>query len=331
MSSVPQRSPSTLERPDAVVMMCGTPSHRTPLARVLRRTLGDAPVAGDLPELLGAGGLPVLAVHPDGLSDVERAALLEQLVSTVRQPLLLVLSHPLSAAEMSTLLASEALQNLVTIHGSGVDAADLLTTLQKLRRNDIFGLDKYFRWGVEPQRTLIHASHQRADALLQIDAYAATLGLSSRLRSLIGIVADEFITNALYNAPITPDGVRRFADRSRTVPVELPLKHAIELGFTCDGERFGLSSTDPFGSLTARRVQENLARGLRRGGDQVVEGSGGAGVGLYRILDSVSHFVVNIEPGHRTELIGLLDVRGSYRNLASKGKSLNLFVSGGRP
>jgi anti-sigma regulatory factor (Ser/Thr protein kinase) len=308
--------------------MCGAPSHRTPLARLLRRTLGEACEVDSLPALLAAPGLPVLAIHPDGLPEPERRALIEQVANTVDRPVVLVLSNPLTATELALLLASGALTNLVMLDASGVDAADLTTTIGKLRSGDIFGLDKYFRWGIEPRLSLIHASHQRADALRQVDAYACTLGLSSRLRALVRIVTDEFITNALYNAPVNSDGVRRYADRSRTLPVELPLRNAVELRFACDGERFGLSTTDPFGSLTADRVQVNLARGLRRGSDQVVEGTGGAGVGLYRILDSVSHFAINIEPGQRTELIGLLDIRGSYRNLASKGRSLNLFVAG---
>jgi len=36
--------------------------------------------------------------------------------------------------------------------------------------------------------------------------------------------------------------------------------------------------------------------------------------------------IFNIVPGRRTEVIGLIDVAGTYRQSISAGKSFNLFV-----
>jgi hypothetical protein len=137
---------------------------------------------------------------------------------------------------------------------------------------------------------------------------------------------DEFLTNALYNAPVDATGHPRFARRPRTERVELQPEEEITLRVCCDGRRFGISTSDPFGSLAPERLQEYLARAFRRGEDQVNEADGGAGLGFYQILDSLSHFVVNIDPGRRTEMIGLIDVSGGYRTFASNGKSFNIFV-----
>ena len=43
-------------------------------------------------------------------------------------------------------------------------------------------------------------------------------------------------------------------------------------------------------------------------------------------FDSLNHLVLNIRPGQMTEVIGLIDVRGSYRNFVKRGKSFNIFL-----
>ncbi len=42
--------------------------------------------------------------------------------------------------------------------------------------------------------------------------------------------------------------------------------------------------------------------------DKVDRKAGGAGLGFFQILDSLSHFVINLEKGKRTEMIGLIDL-----------------------
>jgi len=54
---------------------------------------------------------------------------------------------------------------------------------------------------------------------------------------------------------------------------------------------------------------------------------GGAGLGLYFLLNLVHHFVVNIVPGKATEAIGLLEVTRSYREYSSRARSFNVFVA----
>ena len=48
-------------------------------------------------------------------------------------------------------------------------------------------------------------------------------------------------------------------------------------------------------------------------------------IGLYVCFESLSHFVINLSAGKRTEVIGLIDVRGTYLDYVSEGKSFNVF------
>ena len=65
---------------------------------------------------------------------------------------------------------------------------------------------------------------------------------------------------------------------------------------------------------------------LHRGGDQIDQKDGGAGLGLYYIFESLNHLIVNVAPNRRTEMIGLMDISGTFRDFAERPKSLNVFI-----
>jgi hypothetical protein len=100
----------------------------------------------------------------------------------------------------------------------------------------------------------------------------------------------------------------------------------ITITFCCDGQRLGVSVSDPFGSLRTEDVQGYLAKCFRRGDDQVDQKEGGAGLGIYYVFESLSHFVANIAPRRRTEIIGLIDLSSNFKDFSERSKSLNMFV-----
>ncbi len=309
-----------------LTLVCGDPVYGVRLARLFRRTLGTIEVVSSLRELSSPQDLPLVAFYYDGLSARQRSEVTQIVHDRALRPTLLLMSNQCAQEDFARLFGAHAITNMLVVNESGVDSVDLLVTVQKILRAEPFGLEKYFGWGVMMRELVISGSHQRAEVLKRIGDHAASLGVASRLRTLITSAADEFLTNALYNAPVSPTGEHPFASRSRTTPVRLRAGSEVAVRFCCDGSRFGISFTDRFGSLTPSRVQDYLAKGFRRGDDQVTEGTGGAGLGLYQLMDSLSHFVINLEPGVRTEMIGLVDVRGSYRHFATAGTSFNIFV-----
>jgi hypothetical protein len=48
-------------------------------------------------------------------------------------------------------------------------------------------------------------------------------------------------------------------------------------------------------------------------------------LGLYYIFESLNSFIVNVAKGKRTEMIGLIDLCGSYREFSKRTRSLHLF------
>lgn len=321
------REPARWIPPDAIAFVAADKRGTNGISRLLRRAVGEVAVVDSLQDLGDVSNFALVAVFYEELSPEEQSEIVADFSARTGRPTLLLLSERCLNFDFATLFNSRILTNVLMVDANGPDIGDLLVTVQKIRHRDIFGLEKYFVWGVEPRSLSLNSSQEKPQVIAAINDFAAGIGVPTRLRALIRTVADEFLSNALYNAPVTADGSNRYARLPRTVPVQLEPHERIEVRFCCDGRRFGLSTSDPFGSLQPVILQEYLARAFRNGEDQVAETPGGAGLGFYQILDSLSHFVVNIDPGRRTEVIGLVDVSGSYRTFASGGKSFNIFVT----
>lgn len=305
--------------PEGLVLICPDEVEGGRLARALQRTVGPVSLSASLAPLMDPKA-PLVAVYYDGLSQDQRKALARM---DTPAPLLLLCRG--DQTEAFAELFENRTANVLVVQENGPDAGDLLTTIRKLRRQEIFGMEKYLRWGAEIHEVALRSSVQRAGMLDVLESFSTSLGVPSRLRGLIGTVTDEFMTNALYNAPMRSDRTRPYSRRQRTETVTLEAHQEVLLRYGCDGVRFGVSVTDPFGSLEASRIHEALSSGFR-GAYNLNTADGGAGLGLFHVLNSLSHFVINIDPGNRTEMIGLIDISGAYRRFAAAGRSFNLFV-----
>jgi hypothetical protein len=287
----------------------------------LKSFAGELDVAAALPP--GCSDYDVVLVHYDGLSVADRQALVQAAASS-QCPLVFV-SDGDAHRDLPALLERRVLTNLLGRNG-GV-TTDLLVTVDKLLRRDVFGLEKYLPAAVEPRAFKVTRSTEKEWMLEQAEDYARACDVHPRLVSLYCTVADEFVSNAVYNAPVDAQGNSRYRNVDRCTEVVLEPGEAVDVKFSYDGYRLGISTADPFGSLTRERLLQYLAKCFRRGPDQVDNRTGGAGLGFYCIYQSVTHFAVNIAPGRRTELVGLLDASGTYRDFAGKQKSFNIFMT----
>jgi hypothetical protein len=236
---------------------------------------------------------------------------------------LVTCSGRMDRAVLAELLAVHGLTNLLA--DGDVEDEHLLVTVQKILRRDVFGLEKYFPWGAESASFTLRSSAERASGLRVVEEFTDRLRVVPRLRESILTVAEELFTNALYDAPVDASGRFLHAGTSRRVPVGIE-GEPVQVELRTDGRRVGISVRDPFGSLTAAQVLAYLTKCLRAGTDQVDDKPGGAGLGLYYVFESLSHLAINLKPGRITEVLGLIDVRGTYKDFAARGKSFNVFV-----
>ena len=294
------------------------------LSQILRAVVGESELRDTLGELAEPQRYDALVVDYDHLAPEDR----EQLVrlhqgGTVQ---ILVLTSGGARDDFARLFGAGMLTNLV-VHSDDFDAWELIVTLQKMLRRDIFGIEKYFSWGVDPVLVRVSGSSQKAEVLQRAEAFAQAIGVEHRLGNLFCTVADELFTNAIFNAPVDAQGKSRHGHLPREAEVNLAAGEEVQFKLCCDGLKLGISASDPFGSLTRERLLQYLGKCFRKQEDQMDEKAGGAGLGLYYVFESLSHFVVNIAPGRRTEMIGLLDVRGTFKDFAKRQKSFNVFMA----
>jgi len=311
------------DRPSEAVLLVGAPVRE---ADEVTRLLRTVPVALEVGDTLPAADAPyaLALIHYEGLSADARAQLLGMGPSPTCP--LVFLSEGECHKDLAGLLDRRRLTNLLGLH-DGVTPDLSITVAKLLKGGDIFGLDKYLPAAVEPRSFTVARSTQKEWLLEQAEDYARACDVHPRLVSLYCTVADEFVSNAVYNAPVDENGNSRYRNVDRCTEVQLAPNEEVRVQFSYDGYRLGISTADPFGSLTRERLLQYLAKCFRRGPDQVDQRTGGAGLGFYCIYQSVTHFIVNIAPNRRTELIGLLDASGTYRDFAGKQKSFNIFMT----
>jgi hypothetical protein len=278
----------------------------------------------------------MLNFDPPMRADPEFCERLDALAGHPTSPKLVLHTTAQSEDYLPLMAERRYVRNLIAKNDQALAADELITTASKLLRGDLFGLDKYLAWGIEPLRIEIRDSREKLACVSRVAEQAERLGVGPRTVALVETIVDELVTNAIYNAPRDPEGRAPYAGLSRREPVELPPREAAVLDFACDGSYIGISLVDPFGSLTQETIVRYLNRCLverapRAGTAAEAWGaptsSGGAGLGLYRVFQSLSKFIVNVEPGRRTEVITLIDLGMTMKKFRQAGKSFHVFLA----
>ena len=238
---------------------------------------------------------------------------------------ILLLAERRNREEMRNIFGLSFASNIVA-KSHDFSPEELIITVGKIIRNDIFGIDKYLCYGATPTTYEVSSSLQKDPLLHSMSEYAANIGINKRIISAVACVADELLMNAIYNAPIYPNGVRPYARRSRTIPVDLQPNETCFFSFASDGTQFIISVHDRFGSLTPEKIRGYLVRCFAMGKDQIEQKQGGAGMGFYFIMENLNKLIVNISPGRGTEFIGIIDISGSYKDYIERYKSFHIFV-----
>ena len=227
--------------------------------------------------------------------------------------------------EFVHLLQRDLLRHLIASSSPRV-LARLSVTLAKLLHRSSFGLEVYVPWGVQIQGFEIRGSDHKNNIIDQMAEYLQFMGVHRRLATLARTVADEFLMNAIFDAPVGHEGQPLFASTPRNEDIAFPEPHRAEFRFCCTGDSVLLSIIDTFGSLSADTVRQNLRRTLLGGNDQIRTGEkAGAGVGLYLSFSSLAEWIINISPARATEMIGVIRTDGTYRDHIATPKSFHLF------
>lgn len=285
--------------------------------RALRAQLTGLPVR-TIDDVQRTDETDLVIVEDSTFSSEQRLQLLEQI-----EP-----SRLLWLTDGQQLTLNKLLREGIALHCiPATSAVELVTTVRKLVSDDIFGIDKYFDVSIRQKNWSVVSSDVIPQLCEEAATFATELGVTTRMTALVCTVFDECLTNAVFNAPTDEKGTFRFASRRRENQVRLEPGEAIDASLTFDGVRLGVAVRDSFGSLTPQRALERLREHATACSQEPASSGGGAGLGLSFIMNSTNQLVINLSPGRRTEVIGVLWVDAGYRNHLTRGRSFNFFVT----
>lgn len=223
-------------------------------------------------------GLTVIGIVDGGLDAIVRAI--------GAHP---TLSHVISTAMLATPLARPHLEHLRARIAEGPE-------------------HPFVSGDSEARVALLTSSARRESRFERVREFFGSHGVSERATTLLVDVAEELVTNALYDAPVEagyfPSTV------PRTEGVELPAEHACEITYGVVGTSALLRIRDPFGALTRRRMMGVLER-CNKSGVALDESRGGAGLGLWRVFSTASRLAITVIPGRLTDIVVWVESRPS--------------------
>lgn len=267
---------------------------------------------------------PDLLVYDVDSESTEGRRVIAEMSRQEGGPSVILLSESGDVPMLRDFLASTCGYNIVLKNGL-IDNGDLLVTARKLMGRDIFGIDKYLRWGSILHTYESTSSSEKPEIMARAESFLEELQCEQRYVLDLINALDEFLTNAFFHAP-NENGVPMFSFSPPTQIITLPAWKRPTIEYGSDGRLVGIAVRDPFGSIDMPRVLAHLAEHAEARFAEVNQGPGGAGIGLYTTYRTVDHLVINVEAGVATEFIALIDVTVPYREHARSGRTLNVFT-----
>lgn len=245
----------------------------------------------------------------------------------------LVLCRELSGT-IAELVLNKELDHVIAKHGGVsvsrdlIDETELIVTCEKLISGDIFGLERYLALrDLEIREHQIDHAGKRQEVVERFDEFLQDIDCYRGLRSVIVTVADELLMNAIFSAPRDENGQPKYDHRPRTDRFPLEPRETVHFRYGCDGRNVVMSVADRFGSLDRAMLLEYLGAGLRHEKGHISDrDTGGAGLGLHLVINSINQLIFNVHVGKKTEVIASFFVRNGIRGFRASGQSLNLFI-----
>lgn len=231
-------------------------------------------------------------------------------------PYVIVMARATLTAAVEIMLASTPAAGLIVLED--FDAEQLASLANRILADDLFGLDKV----VSPE-TVIHGRvvaefRNKVTCMAEVAAFVESSGIATRYQEPIQQCCDEMLMNALYDAPVDAEGTHLFAGVSPRLRITKRTAQTVAVQYAFDGRRFALAVRDSFGTLERELLLRYLRKCLRAD-HQLDRKAGGAGVGLYLVLNSASSVYFHVLPSMATEVVCIFDTGAPRPGLAQFG------------
>ena len=231
--------------------------------------------------------------------------------------IVVVMLSPLQE-QMNKFLESNNIDSFVAATEGEFEAYELLSLLKKFQTKKLLNLEKYLNFPAIFNEKAVKNSHDKKTVLTLLEGFVSKISGSS-LRSehysnRICDLADELLISAIFNA--TP----RFQGLPQNPLFELNENEVVKVKWGFDGEVFGLSVLDQFGSLQKKTFLEQLeAKGKKVAFADRIHG----GLGTRLIYERLHHYIINVNVNKSTEVICLLRLDKKFKDFDKRLRSFH--------
>lgn len=172
-------------------------------------------------------------------------------------------------------------------------------------------------------------ARQKQDILSNLKNHLDQKVRSSSYIAEILNVADELVTNAIFNAPFSrQNGLDKSVDR-RNQSVEMHPGKNGRFFFGADDSRMVVGCLDPYGSLQPHRLFEKVVACYQTGlAANMNMGAGGAGIGAFMIYNSSASYYAYVKKDMATLVCCVWPVNMSSKRRALLPKNLHYIILG---
>ncbi|MDB4955325.1 MAG: hypothetical protein JWO36_2894, partial [Myxococcales bacterium] len=276
---------------------------------------------------LGGGDLQaaLCVMHLDGDLAGASAEILPRLTGECR--VIAILPRSNLAAVVDIMQASDRVAGMMV--AEDFDSRQLSAMATRILAGDIFGLEKLVLWGTQIHSQLVGDYQEKSLCISQISEFAEVMGVRRKYRESIEQCLDEMLMNALYDAPVDEQGEQIFSEIPTKTRISLRVEQKVVVQYACDGKQFALTVRDAFGTLERSTVLRYLHKCLHNE-QQIDRKAGGAGLGLYMIVNSSTVVYFNVLPGVATEAACVFDLETPKLQLEQFGFFMERIDAAGR-
>jgi CheY-like chemotaxis protein/anti-sigma regulatory factor (Ser/Thr protein kinase) len=177
----------------------------------------------------------------------------------------------------------------ILVKGPEFNLVEVGNYLQSILSGDIFGLGRHF-----PRHELHRVTINNYARSREVCAMIAQQCLG-RPDIYLQMAIDELIANAVFHGVLQLTGISREEWRD---DITIDEASAITVTWAKDAEKIGVSVEDPKGNLKKIDALRWLDQDDQSGREQEEHGRG-----LYLVRRLIDRFIINIDPGKRTECI----------------------------
>ena len=267
----------------------------------------------------------LVVLHLEGELATAAAEVLPRLTGDAKA--IAILPHANLAAVVDIMQSSDRLAGILV--AEDLDPRQLTAMATRVVAGDIFGLEKMIAWGTLVHSQLVGDYQEKSLCIAQISEFAELMGVRRKYREAIEQCIDEMLMNALYNAPVDEQGQPIFSEIPTKTRISLRVEQRVVVQYACDGTQFVVSVRDAFGTLERNTVLRYLYKCLHAE-QQIDRKVGGAGLGLYLMVNSATTVFFNVLPGVATEATCVFDLEAPKLQLEQFGFFIEKIDAGGR-